>query len=69
MIFLGPDKCEIMFMIFFDTKHCLTDIKQLLQYGSKILFEAKFEFSKLCPRKTMGDDGSLMMAFLHPLEP
>ena len=26
MIFLGPNKTETMFMIFFDTKHRLTDI-------------------------------------------
>ena len=26
MIFLGPKKTETMFMIFFDTKHRLTDI-------------------------------------------
>ena len=26
VIFLGPNKSEIMFMIFFDTKHLLTDI-------------------------------------------
>ena len=26
VIFLGPNKTDTMFMLFFDTKHCLTDI-------------------------------------------